>query len=777
MRALLTLAAFIACAAWPAASQDSSTEAPDVATDEPPPPAAGTTPPPPPGINPNHSYYPPSYRPHFNGYNPNSYWNRYPSHGYYPSRPWSYRPPAYHPPPTTYEWWKQFNRRPSFEHGGWSGVGGGYDSSPSPNGYGYWQPYYVAVGYYRRSSYAPSPPIASRGSDSYGAAYPYIMGYDKFGYPYYRSSNYGGGLYGSSIGYGGYSGSYSPSYYGSYAPSYPGAYPYSYPSYHGYSPSGYGSSAPSYQGSYPYSNQGSYPAAGGSHGVYPYYASHGSYPYSGGYPYYGSYSYYGSAHGGQPQHASGYPYHGNGHGSYSGGQIGPSSYYPVNYGSYQGYGYGYGYPYYSYGSGYNYGSGGYSTGKYSGGGLYPNGNHYHRYYPDYNRNYYSGTNRGWYECTYYPTAVNKGYTLSGSEGVKQKVDVSKQNADKITKTFTRRSIRDLLKSSEDASQDAKRANSRGPIYDLSNDGLGAGMLLLGDGSAPKKDLQATDGVFQAADKATPSKVDFLSQVFGLDSNGSDQRITAEMVETFERRMTAMNRMFEELLTPKDIQDNGDYFARRVRAYRKLINQIQQRGTVDDGSPNEVDPQETLERLRTIERELDDRRRRALRTLYHALTDSDLTVSDKLKVLATVYKFAKEGISEETVEASETTEKGSASSEKDVSATLNEDRSSMSDESTKDFYDRLEKVVEMIRNAGRAASDEGAVDPSKSSSASASDSSSSESSSSESSSSESSDSGEKAKFELKGSVSLAVNVQGRSDMGTNTINNFMKAMLS
>ncbi|KAH9369897.1 hypothetical protein HPB48_013902 [Haemaphysalis longicornis] len=201
MRALLTLAAFIACAAWPAASQDSSTEAPDVATDEPPPPAVGTTPPPPPGINPNHSYYPPSYRPHFNGYNPNSYWNRYPSHGYYPSRPWSYRPPAYHPPPTTYEWWKQFNRRPSFEHGGWSGVGGGYDSSPSPNGYGYWQPYYVAVGYYRRSSYAPSPPIASRGSDSYGAAYPYIMGYDKFGYPYYRSSNYGGGLYGSSIGY------------------------------------------------------------------------------------------------------------------------------------------------------------------------------------------------------------------------------------------------------------------------------------------------------------------------------------------------------------------------------------------------------------------------------------------------------------------------------------------------------------------------------------------------------------------------------------------------
>ncbi|XP_037511667.1 uncharacterized protein LOC119388109 [Rhipicephalus sanguineus] len=765
MRApLLTCAAIIACCCWPAGAQDDTTDAPEVATDQPPPVTTPPPPPPPPGINPNHSYYPPSYKPHFGGYNPNGYWNSYPSQGYYPHS-WSYRPPAYHPPPTTYEWWRQFNRRPSFEHGGLNGGGGGYGYWPSAGsgymqpyyGSSWWQPYYVAVGYYRRSSSPPQtgtsyPSYGGHyGGYGYGAGYPYVSGYDKFGYPYYRSGYYGGGLYGGHNGYGGGNtrsyGCYT-SGCGSYAPSYP------------------------YQGGYPYN--GGYPYTGGSYGSYPYKGgSYGSYPY---YNSYATYPYHSSGYGGQPYYGGGHYNYGYGHGTYypsGGGQTGypsyPTGYYsPHSYG----YGYGYGYPHYNQGSSYSNGYGGYSTGKYSGGGSYPYdyyGAYYNRYYPDYHRHYYyPGMTRGWYDCTYYPTAVNKGYAVSGSEGVKQKVDRTKQNTEKIKRTFTRRSIRELLKSAEYTGSETRRANDRGPMLDLSNDGLVGGIALLSQDAATKKDT--TTSMFKATDNAR-------SFAKAGEPNEGDQRITPEMVESFERRLTAMNRMFEELLTPKDMQDDGDYFMRRVRAYRRLLGQVQQRGMGIGTSPNDLDSQGMLRRLRMLENELDDRRRRALRTLYHALIDADLTVSDKLKVLATVYNFAKGDMSDESDEGAESMDRSVISSEAEAVKTP-ENGNSMTDADAKKFYDKLEKFLELTRTAEPSTSDEGGERKFETTSgASKSLSNSLESSSSESSSSESDSSGDRTKFEIKGSVSLALDVEGKTDFGTDTIGNLMKTMLS
>ncbi|XP_077512536.1 uncharacterized protein LOC144123605 [Amblyomma americanum] len=754
MRALLlTCTAILACACWPAAAQDETTDAPDVATDQPP---TATTPPPPPGINPNHSYYPPTYRPHFSGYYPNSYWNRYPSNGYTPSRPWYYRPPAYHPPPTTYEWWRQFNRRPSFEHGGWNGGAhggtGGYGYLPS-SGYGYmqpyytsswWQPYYLAVGYYRRSSSPASHGYnypnygGQNGGSGSGSGYPYVSGYDRFGYPYYRSGYYGGGLYGGQSGYGGYSRSY-----GCYSAGCGGYMPY-----------------------YPY--QGGSPSGGSSYGSYPYATGYGSYPY------------YMSAHAGQPSYGGGSSYYGSGHGTYygyGGGQAAQPPYSPGYY-SPQGYGYGNGYssgyPYYNYGSSYpNYGYGGYSTGKYTGSGSYPYG-YFGSNSPGYQRYHSPGSISGWYDCIYYPTAVNKGYAISGSVGVKQKIDVTKQSTEKVRKTFTRRSIRELIKSSEDSSVESRRANDRGPTFDLSNDGLGGGMRLLAEGSSAKK------GTPTSLSQTSSTK----TEAFGEGSGDNDKRITAEMVESFERRLTAMNRMFEELLTPNDMQENGDYFSRRVRTYRRLLNQMQQhRGTGLGPSSNDVDSQDILRQLRAIENELDDHRRRALRTLYHALTDSDLTVSDKLKVLATVYDFAKGDLSEEGAEIAGSTERSVISSESEASKPSRENDDSMTDEDGKQFYEKLEKFLETIRSVESSSSDEGTEDMPSSTTLPAkylpSDirPSSSESSSSESSSSEEAGSGDRTKFELKGSVSLAVDVEGKSNLGSNSIGTLMKTMLS
>ncbi|XP_065296951.1 uncharacterized protein [Dermacentor albipictus] len=763
MRApLLTCAALVACCCWLAGAQDDTTDAPDVSTDQPPPATTPPPPPPPPGINPNHSYYPPSYKPHFGGYNPNGYWNRYPSHGYYPPS-WSYRPPAYHPPPTTYEWWRQFNRKPSFEHGGWNGGAGGYGYLPTAGAgnmhpyysNSWWQPYYVAVGYYRRSSYPPQtgpnyPPQTSSNYPSYGghyggygsgSGYPYVSGTDKFGYPYYRSGYYGGGLYG---GQSGYSGDYSRSYgcYSSGCASYTPSYPY--------------------YGGYPY-NSG-YPYAGGSYGSPMYYNSYGSYPY------------YGSGYGGQPNYGGGHPSYGNGHGTYyasGGGQISHPSY-STGYYSPQGngYSYGYGYPYYNQGSSYNNGYRGYSTGQYSGGSSYPYdyyGAQYNRYYPDYHRHYnYPGMTRGWYDCTYYPTALNKGYAVSGSEGIKQKVDLIKQNTDKIKRTFTRRSIRELLKSSEFTAPETRRANDRGPMLDLSNDGLGAGMTLLSQNGATKKDAPAS--LFQTRDK-----VRSFAKTEG--PSNSDEHITSEMVEIFEKRLTAMNRMFAELLTPKEMQENGEYFTRRVQTYRRLLDQMQQRGMGVGALPQDVDSQNVLRRLRTLENELDDHRRRALRTLYHALTDADLTVSDKLKVLATVYNFAKGDMSDESDEVAQSTERSVISSEAE-NGKASENGDSMTDADAKQFYDRLDKFLELIQNTEPPTSDEGGEGRSDTSAGtSKSLSNSLESSSSESSSSESDSSDDRTKFEIKGSVSLAVDVEGKTDFGADNIGKLMKTILS
>lgn len=622
-------------------------------------------------------------------------------------------------------------------YGYWPSAGSGYMTPQY--GSSWWQPYYVAVGYYRRSSY---PPQTGTSYPSYGghyggygsgAGYPYVSGYDKFGYPYYRSGYYGGGLYGGHSGYGGdYARSYGcyTSGCGSYAPSYP------------------------YQGGYPYS--GGYPYAGGSYGSYPYYNSYGTYPY------------YGSGYGGQPYYGGGHPNYGHGHGAYypgGSGQIGQPYNTPHSYG----YGYGYGYPYQ--GGTYSNGYGGYSTGKYSGGGSYPYdyyGAHYNRYYPDYHRHYpYPGMTRGWYDCTYYPTAVNKGYVVSGSEGIKQKVDLTKQNTEKIKRTFTRRSIRELLKSSESAAPETRRANDRGPMLDLSNDGLVGGIALSSQSTATK-DVPAS--LLRATDKARSS-----TKVGGLYD--SDQRITSEMLEGFERRLTAMNRMFEELLTPKDMQENGDYFMRRVRAYRRLLGQIQQSGIGVGSLPDDDYSQDMQRRLRMLENELDDRRRRALRTLYHALTDSDLTLSDKLKVLGTVYNFAKGDMSDESDEGPQSMERSVISSEAEA-VKAPENGNSMTDAVVKQLYDKLEKYLEITPNAETSTSDEGGERKSDTSSgASKSLSNSVESSSSESSSSESDSSGDRAKFEIKGSVSLAVDVEGKTDLGADSFGNLMKTMLS
>ncbi|KAL1431234.1 hypothetical protein MTO96_014612 [Rhipicephalus appendiculatus] len=435
-----------------------------------------------------------------------------------------------------------------------------------------------------------------------------------------------------------------------------------------------------------------------------------------------------------------------------------------------GYGYGYGYPYYNQGSSYSNGYGGYSTGKYSGGGSYPYGYYgsYNRYYPDYHRHYYyPGMTRGWYDCTYYPTAVNKGYAVSGSEGVKQKVDLTKQNTEKIKRTFTRRSIRELLKSSEYTAPETRRANGRGPMLDLSRDDLVGGISLLSQDAATKKDTTAS--LFKPTDNVR-------SFAKAGEPNESDQRITPEMVESFERRLTAMNRMFEELLTPKDMQDDGDYFMRRVRTYRRLLSQVQS-GVGIGASPNDFDSQDVLRRLRTLENELDDHRRRALRTLYHALIDADLTVSDKLKVLATVYNFAKGDMSDESDEGAESMDRSVISSEADA-VKASENDNSMTDADAKKFYDKLEKFLDLTRTAQPPTSDEGSERKSDTTSgASKSLSNSLESSSSESSSSESDSSGDRAKFEIKGSVSLALDVEGKTDFGTDSIGNLMKTMLS
>lgn len=369
--------------------------------------------------------------------------------------------------------------------------------------------------------------------------------------------------------------------------------------------------------------------------------------------------------------------------------------------------------------------------------------------------------RGWYDCTYYPTAVNKGYAVSGSEGVRQKVDLTKQNTEKIKRTLTRRSVRELLKSSEYTGPETGRANSRGPMLDLSNEGLVSGISLLSQDAATKKD--SATSLFKPTENAR-------SFAKGGEPNESDQYITPEMVERFGRRLTAMDRVFEELLKLKDMRGDGDYFMRRVRMYRRLLNQVQS-GTGIGASPNGFDSQDVLRRLRTLENELDDHRKRALRTLHHALIDADLTVSDKLKVLATVYNFAKGDMSDESDEGVE------LSSEADPVKT-SENGSSARDAESKKFYDNLEKLLDFTRTVEPSTFDEESERKSGTRSGSPKSLSNSlESSSSESSSSESDSSGDRTKFEIKGSVSLVLDVEGKTDFGTDSIGNLMKAVLS
>ncbi|KAH8042526.1 hypothetical protein HPB51_023854 [Rhipicephalus microplus] len=305
------------------------------------------------------------------------------------------------------------------------------------------------------------------------------------------------------------------------------------------------------------------------------------------------------------------------------------------------------------------------------------------------------------------------------------------------------------------------------MLDLSNDGLVSGISLLSQDAAAKKDTATS--LFKPTENAR-------SFAKGGEPNESDQYITPEMVERFGRRLTAMDRVFEELLKLKDMRGDGDYFMRRVRMYRRLLNQVQS-GTGIGASPNGFDSQDVLRRLKTLENELDDHRRRALRTLYHALIDADLTVSDKLKVLATVYNFAKGDMSDESDEGVETIERSVISSEADPVKT-SENGSSARDAESKKFYDNLEKLLDFTRTVEPSTFDEESERKSGTRSGSPKSLSNSlESSSSESSSSESDSSGDRTKFEIKGSVRLALDVEGKTGFGTDSIGNLMKAVLS
>ncbi|CAN8011670.1 unnamed protein product, partial [Ixodes pacificus] len=375
-------------------------------------------------LNPNHSYYPPSYRPPQGGYNPTN-WNRYPTHQYTPGAaqpPGWYHRPNYRPPTSTYDWWKGFQRSPSFEPSGSSSNYWPTSAVPPSTGYGSvhpyyggngWQPYYIAVGYYRKS-----------------------------------------------------------------------------PTYPGYGPG--------------------YPSGGGSTGGYP--PSYGR-----GYPYYGS----------------GYPYYsGYGYGGYSQG-------YPSGPGAYYGGQCAYNYPY----------SGGYSTGKYTGSSSYPYGGQGGGSYPNYyyynNRYYYP-----WYCCTYYPGYYNKGYATSGSGGVKQNVGPSSpgqktgpQQAPK--RSYVRRALRDQLR-------DQKNAERR--IEDLSPEALGGIQRYVVDykpsmfkAAAELNDqkLFPTSLIDKVSDKVASGDENKIA------SDPEDQSITGEMVESYQRRLLALNRMFDHLISPNE----------------------------------------------------------------------------------------------------------------------------------------------------------------------------------------------------------------------------------
>ncbi|CAN8029387.1 unnamed protein product [Ixodes persulcatus] len=748
------LATLICIAKTFAQDQDSAptdaTETTTVVPVTPTSPSKGTPPVPTPSmLNPNHSYYPPPYRPPQGGYNPTN-WNRYPTHQYTPGAgqpPGWYHRPSYRPPTSTYDWWKGFQRSPSFEPSGSSSnywptsavpPSTGYGSVHPYNGGNGWQPYYIAVGYYRKSptypGYGPGYPSGGGNTGgyppSYGRGYPYYGS----GYPYY-----------SGYGYGGYSQGY---------PSRPGAY-YGgqwYPSSYGGASGGYpsyGTSNLSPPASYP-----SYPYHGGG---YPGYSSYGS-----SYPNYYGGGYYGS---GYPSSSPSYPYYGS---SYAPKY--PSSYtsYP-SYGGYYGSGYPTSYPNYpSYGgSAYNYPySGGYSTGKYTGSSSYPYGGQGGGSYPNYyyynNRYYYP-----WYCCTYYPGYYNKGYATSGSGGVKQNVGPSSpgqktgpQQAPK--RSYVRRALRDQLR-------DQKNAEQR--IEDLSPEALGGIQRYVVDykpsmfkvaAELNDQKLFPTSLIEKVSDKVASGDENKIA------SDPEDQSITGEMVESYQRRLLALNRMFDHLISPNE-KPEENYFQERVRTYNKLLSMAKQHpGLRGEADGKQQDVRVKLGQLMAMLKgyvfrhdAIGAQARRAVQAVYSAFHEPDLTAEDMLKVLSIVENLVAEILSQDRDWSSEKTKSNDDANSDSSSSFSDESKEPTNAIDSAQLYDRLEKLGGLYQYIMRGllveekSDDDSGVGGGKKA-PSAQDS---------------------ADFQLKGSLTLNLDLQGKSNFGRNAIDNALEAALA
>ncbi|CAN7949640.1 unnamed protein product, partial [Ixodes hexagonus] len=529
-------------------------------------------------LNPNHSYYPPAYKPPQGGYNPTN-WNRYPPQQYRPgtaqSPSWYHRP-TYRPPTSTYDWWKGFQRSPSFEPSGSSSnywpasvvpPATGYRSDPPYYGTNGWQPYYIAVGYYRKSPTYPG----------YGSSYP-----------------------SAGVGTGGY-------------------------------PASYGRGYPYYGSGYPYS---------------------GGYRY-GGYPYTNTYS-------------QGYA---SGSGAYYGGQCT------------------YNYPY----------SGGYSTGKYTGSGSYPYGGQGASSFPNYyNNRYYSP----WYCCTYYP-GYNKGYSTSGSNRVKQNVGLSgsvqktgSQQAPK--RSYVRRALRDQLRHQQEAEARVEGSSSETlsgiqRYVEEHKPSMFKAASELSDKRLPPISMMTYDTVLDKTDSGDENRI----------AGDSDQGITGEMVENYQRRLMALNRMFDTLIST-NTKPEESYFQKRVRSYNKLLSMAKQhRGLQVEADGKQRELQIKLEQLMTMLRghvfrhdAIGEQTRRTVQAVYNAFHEPDLTTEDMLKVLS----IAENLIVEMSRTDSEKEERGgNASGDSSSSSSSSEESKEPTTAiESKQIYDRLEKLGGLYR---------------------------------------------------------------------------------